>query len=74
MKIELTKTIEARKLNPRTLRPLSPAWTTIPYGAILENVTPDGDDDQFQYLGEPYECSHETLAGATLKTGAGDSH
>ena len=54
-KFELTKTIEAVKLNPRTLRRLGPQKHTIPYGAILEKLTPDGNMLQFQYLGEPYE-------------------
>ena len=55
-KFELTKTIEAAKLNPRTLRPLSPLKSTIPYGAVLEKLTMDRDMQQFHYLGEPYEC------------------
>jgi hypothetical protein len=37
-KFELTKSIEAIKLNKRTLRPLGPERFTIPYGAVLENL------------------------------------
>lgn len=63
-KFELTKSIEAVKLNPRTLRPLSDLRHTIPYGAVLENLTPDRDMQQFHYLGEPYECSEIDLKSA----------
>jgi len=55
-KFQLGKTIEAVKLNHRTLRPLTPQKFTIPYGAILENLNRDRDMQQFHYLGEPYEC------------------
>jgi hypothetical protein len=55
-KAELTKTIEAIKLNPRTLRPLTPEKFTIPYGAILDKLVRDRDMQQFHYLGEPFEC------------------
>ena len=64
-KFELTKTIEAVKLNPRTLRPLSiPEKFTIPYGAVLENLARDRDMQQFHYLGEPYECLYSDIASA----------
>lgn len=61
---ELTKSIEAVKLNPRTLRPLSDLKHTIPYGAVLEKLTLDGDMQQFHYLGEPYECLETQLKAA----------
>ncbi len=65
LKFELTKTIEAVKLNPRTLRPLSiPEKFTIPYGAVLEKLARDRDMQQFHYLGEPYECLHSDIASA----------
>ena len=63
-KFELTKSIEAVKLNPRTLRPLSDLKHTIPYGAILEKMTPDRDMQQFHYLGEPYECPESDIRTA----------
>ena len=63
-KFELTKTIEAVKLNKRTLRPLGPEKVTIPYGAILENLSLDRDIQQFYYLGEPYECPEESIRSA----------
>ncbi len=62
-KYELTKTIEARKLNKRTLGPL-PEYKTIPFGAILENVTEQRDQQRFYYLGEPYEFPLADLKGA----------
>jgi hypothetical protein len=56
-RFELTKTIDAFKLNKRTLRPISPEKFTVPYGAVLENLSLDRDMQQFYYLGEPYECA-----------------
>jgi len=63
-KFELTKSIEAVKLNPRTLRPLSSVKNTVPYGAVLEKLTLDGDMQQFHYLGEPFECPQEDIKSA----------
>jgi hypothetical protein len=63
-KFTLTKTIEASKLNPRTLRPLTPIKSTIPYGAILEKLSRDRDMQQFYYLGEPYECHYSDIETA----------
>lgn len=63
-KFELTKSIEAVKLNPRTLRPLSDLKHTIPYGAVLEKLTLDRDMQQFHYLGEPFECPEADLKAA----------
>ena len=55
-KFELLKTIEATKLNKRTLRALGQQRETIPYGAIVENIIEDRDRRKLFYLGEPYEC------------------
>ena len=63
-KFELTKSIEAVKLNPRTMRPLSQLKHTIPYGAVLEKLTPDGNMLQFHYLGEPYEGAESEINSA----------
>jgi hypothetical protein len=63
-KFELTKSIEAVKLNPRTMRPLSQLKHTIPYGAVLEKLTPDGNMLQFHYLGEPYEGEESEMKTA----------
>ena len=61
---ELTKTIEAVKLNKRTLRPLGPERHTIPFGAVLEALTLDRDLQRFYYLKEPYECPRADIASA----------
>ena len=63
-KFELTKTIEAIKLNKRTLAPLGPELFTIPYGGILENMTEGRDRRKFFFLGEPYECPESVIASA----------
>lgn len=63
-KAELTKTIEARKLNKRTLRPLTPDFVTIPYGAILTGLNEDRDWLRFMYLGEPYEAKLDKIQSA----------
>ena len=63
-KFELTKSIEAVKLNKRTLRPLGPEKFTIPYGAVLENLTLDRETQQFYYLGEPYEAPYNDIKSA----------
>ncbi len=66
VKFELTKTIEATKLNKRTMRPLGGHPVTIPYGSKLDDVTVDRDNRRFFYLGEPYECP-ETVIGSAPK-------
>ncbi len=53
-KFELTRPIEARRLNPRTLRPLGSDWSTIPFGAILTLIEQDDERVHFSYLGTPY--------------------
>jgi hypothetical protein len=63
-KYTLAKTIEARRVNPRTRIPTTDLPVTIPYGAILENLAQDGDVDNFTYLGQPYQCAHELVRAA----------
>ena len=60
-KAELTKTIEAHKLNKRTMRPISNDSFPIPYGAILDRMEEDRDSVKFFYLGEPYEAKAEIV-------------
>ena len=55
-KFQLTKTIEARKLNKRTRVPTSEPAATIPFGGIIDDLTEEGDLIKFAYLGEPYQC------------------
>ncbi|MEK7405569.1 MAG: hypothetical protein AAB225_10720 [Acidobacteriota bacterium] len=64
-KFELTKTIEARKLNKRTGIPLGEPPLSIPFGAILENPAEDRDVVKFTYLGEPYQCPEEVFRVAS---------
>ncbi|HKX00028.1 MAG TPA: hypothetical protein VJN43_19960 [Bryobacteraceae bacterium] len=63
-KFELTKSIEARKLNPRTMVPLND-YHTIPYGAIIENLVDQDEVEQFSYLGEYYQYPRKDLKAAS---------
>ncbi len=63
-KFELTKSIEARKLNPRTKVPLND-YHTIPFGAIIEDLIDKDDAEQFSYLGEYYQYPREDLRAAS---------
>ena len=63
-KFELIKSIEARKLNPRTMVPLN-EYHTIPFGAIIDNLVEDRDVEKFSYLGEYYQYSREDLKAAS---------
>jgi hypothetical protein len=65
IKLELNKSIEARKLNKRTGAPTTDPEAVIPYGAIVENVEPDRNFERFTYQGELYRCTHTLLASAT---------
>ena len=65
IKLELNKSIEARKLNKRTGSPTTDPEVVIPYGAFVENVEADRDFERFTYLGELYQCTHTLLASAT---------
>ena len=63
-KAEAVKTLEARKLHKRTLRPISPDSCVIPFGAILTQIVEDDRRMQFQYLGEPYDADLSTAKPA----------
>ncbi|MBL8215674.1 MAG: hypothetical protein JNK87_33440 [Bryobacterales bacterium] len=63
-KYEVTKLVEAAKLNKRTGIPLVGPPTTIPYGAIISDVEEDGDDYKFSYMTERYQARRDTVAGA----------
>lgn len=63
-KYELIKLIEAQKLNPRTGIPTTDPLLTIPFGGIIEDITPDRDMDKFVYLGQRYQCAHDILESA----------
>lgn len=63
-KFELTKSIEARKLNPRTKVPMN-EYHTIPFGAIIDNLVEQGDMQQFAYLLEYYQYPKDDLKAAS---------
>jgi len=65
LKLEITKTIEARRLNKRTGQTTSEPPVTIPFGAILSNVVEHRDVVEFQYLSELYNCKAEILRSAS---------
>jgi hypothetical protein len=64
-KLEVTKSIEARKLNKRTRQPLAEHPVTIPYGAILSEIADQGSTVSFHYLGDYYQCRSELLRSAS---------
>jgi hypothetical protein len=64
-KLEVTKTIEARKLNKRTRLAMSEPPVTIPYGAILEDVVENRESLEFMYLGELYSANGGILRAAS---------
>ncbi len=63
-KYEVTKLVEAAKLNMRTGIPLVGPPTTIPYGAIISDVEEDGDNYKFSYMTERYQVKRHVVAGA----------
>lgn len=64
MKLTLNKSIEAKRLNKRTLAPLIGPEVTIPYGGILESAGTDGDFEHFRYMGDLYRVKREAPASA----------
>ena len=58
-KFTLTKSIEAKKLNPRTRVPTGEPSVTVPFGAIIQDLREDRDVVKFLYLGEPFQCAEE---------------
>jgi hypothetical protein len=63
-KFALTKTIEARKLNPRTRVPTGEPSVTIPFGAVIQDLVEDRDVIKFSYLGQPHQCPAPVLTEA----------
>jgi len=68
-KYEVTKTVEAVKLNPRTGIPLAQHPITLPYGAIIDNVEEVGDYYKFHYLTERYQMKVDSVRGALAPIG-----
>jgi hypothetical protein len=67
-KFELTKSIEARKLNPRNRQPVG-LPVTIPFGAILDKVAHERDMVEFTYLAELYQAPAKDVDAALSKLG-----
>ena len=64
-KAEVTKTIEARKLNPRTLRPMpNEEPVVIRFGSILQKVKEDDRRLLFDHLGQTYETDLARAQGS----------
>ena len=63
-KAELIKTLEARKLNKRTMRAMPGDPVTIRFGSILQQVKEDDRRLLFEYLSEPYEADLARAKGA----------
>jgi hypothetical protein len=64
-KLEVTKTIEARKLNKRTRQPVAEPPVTIPYAAILSDMVENDGVTSFMYLGDLYQCRADLLRSAS---------
>lgn len=66
-KYRVTKMVEARKLHPKSLIPLSEPPLQLPFTAILEGVTLERDNYRFYYLGLPYQCPQKVMKSAIEK-------
>jgi hypothetical protein len=66
---ELTKTIEARKLNARSGLPLTEPPVSIPYTGIVEKVEESWDVVKFTYLGAHYQVATSTFQEAARAVG-----
>lgn len=63
-RFEVLKSIEAKKLNPRSGLPLNEPPVTIPFSAIIENLREDRDLIKFTWLGQHYHCAESVLRPA----------
>ncbi len=61
---ELTKSIEARHLHPRTGLPTQEPPVTIPFGAVILDPVEDRDVLKFTFLGQNYQCPSDILKPA----------
>lgn len=68
-KFELTKSVEARKLNPRTGIPTTDPPVSVPFGAIITDIQQDRDDAKFYYLGQYLQCAYDVLERAIVPVG-----
>ncbi|HWR51767.1 MAG TPA: hypothetical protein VN428_11705 [Bryobacteraceae bacterium] len=68
-KFELTKSVEARKLNPRTGIATTDLPVLVPFGAIIADIKQDRDDAKFYYLGQYLQCAYDVLERAIVPIG-----
>jgi hypothetical protein len=66
-KYRVTKMVEARKLHPNSLIPLSEPPIQLPFTAILEGMKLEREVYRFYYLGQPYQCAQKVLKSAIEK-------
>lgn len=66
-KYRVTKMVEARKLHPKSLIPLSEPPLQLPFTAILEGLTLEREMYRFYYLGQPYQCPQKLMKSAIEK-------
>jgi hypothetical protein len=63
---ELNRSIEARKLHPRTGIPTTEPPVTIPFGAFIQELVEDRDVQKFVYLGDRYQVQTDVLRHAMV--------
>ncbi|MBA3975693.1 MAG: hypothetical protein C0504_15925 [Candidatus Solibacter sp.] len=66
-KYRVIKMVEAKKLHPKSLIPLSEPPIQLPFTAILEGLKLDREMYRFYYLGQPYQCAQKVLKSAIEK-------
>lgn len=69
-KYEVSKTVEAVKLNKRTGGPLGEPPISLPFGAIIDKVEESGDFYIFNYMSERYRMRKDNVQGALHALGA----
>jgi hypothetical protein len=66
-KYRVIKMVEARKLHPKSLIPLSEPPIQLPFTAILEGLKLEREMYRFYYLGHPYQCAQKVMKSAIEK-------
>lgn len=66
-KYRVIKLVEAKKLHPRSLIPLSEPPIQLPFTAILEGLKLEREMYRFYYLGQPYQCPQKVMKSAIEK-------
>ncbi|MBL8175547.1 MAG: hypothetical protein JNK48_12810 [Bryobacterales bacterium] len=69
-KYEVSKTVEAVKLNKRTGAPLGEPPISLPFGAIIDKLEEAGDFYTFTYMAERYRMRQDNVRGALHPIGA----